>query len=392
MGTIYTSTIQVSVWKEHTCACCSCKYRYLFKRKKQGQGGDPNTAQRNAEAAVVKALEHEVDMQPCPECGLYQPDMIAARRTVGHWVVFGVALIPWAVVLIIGLAGGMSMAAAAWATAVIFALTLTAHMAVDVFNPNANLESNRTEGRRRLEAGDISMSNASKPDPNGTPPHTGLTGAMLMLYLLMGLCAVLAALPEIIRSVRGWPINSNVQPCVAGPGDHITVYFPSTISGSVKGLWTTAAISARAVDVDDPVRQVPLQAESRKDSWGNTIQVKGSASSTVTPWAKVQMPTDSAFAGKSVKVIVDLTVNFPMYRPPNSWDETQGTHHYEGVVKLGSPGAGSTYRSMWYIGLLGGGLGIAILGIILALVTSSLRHHAHPTEIFVPERPADAGE
>src|SRR5436853_504400 len=84
MATTYTSTIEVNVWKEHTCAACGGVYRYLFKRKKSGQGRSPDAARAAAQAAVVKALAHEVDLQPCPGCGLYQPDMIGTRKARRH--------------------------------------------------------------------------------------------------------------------------------------------------------------------------------------------------------------------------------------------------------------------------------------------------------------------
>ena len=92
MATIYTQTIQVSVWKEHVCSCCGCRFRYRFRRTKKGTGGSPDAAAANAERAVVHALQREVDMQPCPACGLYQPDMVAARRVPPHWIITGVGV------------------------------------------------------------------------------------------------------------------------------------------------------------------------------------------------------------------------------------------------------------------------------------------------------------
>ena len=56
MSTTYTSTIEVNVWKEHTCLHCGTVYRYLFKRSKQGQGATPDAASAAAHNAVVSAL------------------------------------------------------------------------------------------------------------------------------------------------------------------------------------------------------------------------------------------------------------------------------------------------------------------------------------------------
>ena len=101
MATTYTSTIEINVWKEHTCVGCGGAFRYLFKRKKSGSGGTPAAAQANARKAVVNALAHEIDMQPCPGCGLYQPDMIGAARSRRHWWAFAATLLALLVLLIL---------------------------------------------------------------------------------------------------------------------------------------------------------------------------------------------------------------------------------------------------------------------------------------------------
>src|SRR6185437_9310048 len=97
MATTYKSTIEINVWKEHTCIGCNGRFRYLFKRKKTGQGGTPEAASAAARKAVVQALEHEVDMHPCPGCGLYQPDMVGSRRSKRHWWVIAIT---WAALLL----------------------------------------------------------------------------------------------------------------------------------------------------------------------------------------------------------------------------------------------------------------------------------------------------
>src|ERR1700682_3888884 len=93
MATTYTSTVEVKVWKGHTCCRCGQPYRYLCERKKKGQGKNPAAASAAAQKAVVAALAYEVDQQPCPTCGLYQPDMVAALRRRRHWYVFWLAFL-----------------------------------------------------------------------------------------------------------------------------------------------------------------------------------------------------------------------------------------------------------------------------------------------------------
>src|SRR6516162_3893134 len=142
MATTYTSTIEINVWKEHTCVGCGGAYRYLFKRKKSGSGGTPAAAQANARKAVVNALAHEVDMQPCPGCGLYQPDMIGAARARRHWWLNAITLVALLTLLILALAEVLAYSTAAWAAAGVAAAVLLTHWLLDANNPNRDLEAN----------------------------------------------------------------------------------------------------------------------------------------------------------------------------------------------------------------------------------------------------------
>src|SRR5262245_41237214 len=155
MATTYTSTVEVNVWKEHTCVGCGTVYRYLFKRTKTGQGATPDAARANVHKAVVAALEKEVDMQPCPGCGLYQPDMIGAQRWKRHWIVVGCGLPFFALWLILALADVLAYSATCW----LFALTGVAlalvNLVVNARNPNANLEENLRLGQSREQAGEL---------------------------------------------------------------------------------------------------------------------------------------------------------------------------------------------------------------------------------------------
>src|SRR5262249_35218834 len=148
MGTTYTQTIEFSVWKEHTCSCCGTVYRYLFKRTMKGEGGTPETAARNAERAVQKAIEREVDQRPCPECGLYQPDMVAAKRWTAPWWAFWAGVPVFALLVILVLTDVMTYGTAAIIAAVCAAPALVAHFLIDASDPNRDREANRKLGRR----------------------------------------------------------------------------------------------------------------------------------------------------------------------------------------------------------------------------------------------------
>ncbi len=165
MATTYTSTIEINVWKEHTCVGCGGAYRYLFRRKKSGSGGTPAAAQANAKKAVVNALANEVDMQPCPGCGLYQPDMIGAARARRHWWVFGATCVALLALLILALTEVLAYSTAAVVAAGVAFAVLLIHLLLDANNPNRDLEANHRLAQARVESGDLWVPRNSNPNP-----------------------------------------------------------------------------------------------------------------------------------------------------------------------------------------------------------------------------------
>src|SRR5262245_17209672 len=148
MGTTYTQTIEFSVWKEHSCACCGTVYRYMFKRSMKGEGGTPEIAAQNAENAVQAALENEVDMRACPECGLFQPDMIGSRRGKHHWWAFWAGVPIYGLLFILVLTDILSFSTASLVGGVCALPLLLAHFLIDAINPNGNRDANRKESKR----------------------------------------------------------------------------------------------------------------------------------------------------------------------------------------------------------------------------------------------------
>src|SRR5689334_1928810 len=85
-------TIAVQVWKEHTCVGCGTAYRYLLRRKADGLGPTPEAAEAAAHAAVPQVVAREADLEPCPGCGRYQPDVVGAWRLRRHGIVLACAV------------------------------------------------------------------------------------------------------------------------------------------------------------------------------------------------------------------------------------------------------------------------------------------------------------
>src|SRR5262245_11710406 len=103
MATGYRATIEFRCWKEHPCVGCAGTYAYKFTRTVCGAGGTKEAAEEAAQAAVTPALQTWVDHQPCPTCGLYQPEMVAERRASRYWAIFLVFVPAWALVLCLAL-------------------------------------------------------------------------------------------------------------------------------------------------------------------------------------------------------------------------------------------------------------------------------------------------
>jgi hypothetical protein len=384
MATTYTSTIEFNVWKEHTCVGCGQTFRYLFKRKKKGTGGTEAAASAAAQKAVVKALTRETDMHPCPGCGLYQPDMIAARRAVAHWWLFGIALVAFPLIVILFATDVLTGTVATFASLVAGAGVILGHLIADSKDPNKDLESNQRLAQARVRSGELWEGKPTVSEAPGEHPGSGWTSAHSTAYavLIVGLLAVAA--PTLLRVLRGWPVNSDWVPEVVGPGDEAKVYFPSKIT-SVKGYWKASAqaqvANAAEVGLANPV----LKATSENASWGDKISVssKESKESTKTLWAKVQMPSNPDLAGKTLKIQMALGVLYPELHA-NQFDEVSKTFTHVASVRLGSPGAGTTYKSAWWWGTIGGAGLVVFLSFWLARLADSFRHKALPTTIHVP--------
>jgi hypothetical protein len=388
MATTYTSTIDVNVWKEHTCSGCGNVYRYLFKRKKSGQGSNPDAARAAAHAAVVKALSFEVDMQPCPSCGLYQPDMVGAKRARRHgWLTFLAVLLP-ATTLILYATDVLNAPVTALVTAGLCALVVLAHLLIDTLNPNRDLEANHQLAQMRVEKGDL-----WKPsDRPGTVERdedaagSGWTTSHTVAYalLVLGLLAFLT--PELLRVLHGWKLNSDWVPVVAGPGDRVYIYLPHKIT-SVKGYWrgTPAIEVLNAQEVG--LNSATLSGESKADNWGQTITIgsKESKTNTHTLWTYVTLPANARLENQALKLRIGMVVNYPELQGVNQWRPTNFVMPpYETTLRLSSANAGSRYRNSWWGSFLSGAALILVPSILLMRLSSAMRQRAHPTSIFVP--------
>jgi hypothetical protein len=354
----YKATVHAECWKEHTCCYCGNVYRYRLDRRSTGVGSSDAAATKAAGDAVARALQRDVEMRPCPECGRYQPDMIGARRARLHGMALIEGLILFPPVLLFGLAGTLPADMTLLALVAIGGLALFAHLFVGSLNPNRRPERNKAYAGRLVADGNMqSLPELRDPEaPNRPVPIT--TGAgfwFCFVLLLLTLLAIPAA--EETRLAAGWPFNADWHPAAVGPGDSAWLWLPHTVT-SIKGYWRASTARCRVVNA----RQVGLASDdlsltTRDTDWDKTINPRTQDEQADTPlWVRVQVPTNARLEGQTLQLRIEIKVRFPVpdANNPDGFQEREQPVLYTTNLALGSPRAGLVYRTFWLLGTFAG--------------------------------------
>jgi hypothetical protein len=147
-GTRYVATLKGGTWKFVTCEKCRQPYAYLLVLEATGQGH--NTLFLDAEGAAQQAREQAIQNYeaksrncvlpvPCPQCGFYQPDMVAQLKDKGSINALQVA---GAVLVLLSFAPLAFKAAYAWVVTLVLAVLGVVVLALGYvvafrFDPNA---------------------------------------------------------------------------------------------------------------------------------------------------------------------------------------------------------------------------------------------------------------
>src|SRR5688500_8388035 len=85
-------------WRTVHCEKCNKPYHYALVRRAEatvtaaygfGQGSAEDRADKTAQAKLMKRLEGDVEIVPCPICGWVQEDMVReARRRTARWLMY----------------------------------------------------------------------------------------------------------------------------------------------------------------------------------------------------------------------------------------------------------------------------------------------------------------
>ncbi|MFQ3592667.1 MAG: hypothetical protein SNJ82_05675 [Gemmataceae bacterium] len=387
MSTTYISTIEVNVWKEHTCVHCGTRYRYLFKRTVKGTGNTPDAATTNAHNSVLRSLEHEVELQPCPGCGSYQPDMIANQRSSRHWLVLWCSLSVLALVVLLTCYDVLTSTTAAWVLGILAGVTLLGNLLIDLINLNANTAANLELAQRREADGDLWVPQGIR-DNGGDPVGSGINMGHYVGYGLLFLAILAFFTPALILWAIGGRGNAGWYPQVLGPGDEGYVYFDKQIicvNGHWRGHVNVMLLNTKELGLDGEFK--PVQGRTRQDGWGQTITInrRGSKTSSPTLYAYIAIPEDPRLVGKTLDLQIEMIVNYPRLIGNDLYDD----RHHERVVErhqvvLSSVRAGLMCQRTWWVALLVGFVCFTAGGIVLPLASQAFAKQAEPTKIFDP--------
>lgn len=391
----YTAKLEVKCWKEHTCSACQTVYRYLFKRTKTGTGGTEQAAGAAATRAVIHALERETEMRPCPACGYCQPEMVGFRRARGHWWMFWITLAVFAVLVVLGFIPAIADHLILWIALAVAACLVVANLIIALLTPNGSPEKNMELAKDYLEDGTMEVTTVSKEEPEPVADPKG--GLFWGVFGAAALALLLIVAAELVRLASGWPLNAAWHPQVAGPGDTPWTHFNKRIE-TVGGYWRAQNVLVHVLNPQEVgIANAQWAASSHHSDWGDKISVKsGQKRSSRQLWARVNVPPEANLAGKEVSLKIILDVEFPVLRGNNAFENDRDVSEHTTSLRLASPRAGKTYTTLWWVGLVGGGLLLLGLNGLLIARANGLIKLGHPTRTYPVERrgqePVDVDE
>jgi hypothetical protein len=387
MAKTYTTTINIKCWKEHTCVSCGAVHSYPFKRKVTGRAGNAAASQRQAQAAVEKTLKTQVDLHPCPACGILQPDMIGQQRVRWHKTTFWLALLAFITLLILRGMDILQANTATWMIVAVGALAALQTFGKELKNFNADPEANRMVAAEQITAGKLQHAAGEPASAAAEWIQIPRSFAQSFAAPLLFAGVLLLAAAELLRVARGWPLNPAAYPPVVGPGDQTRIYMPHKID-SINGYWRG---TPKAVLSEPGTEQavVSLEATANQNDWGDTISADSNAEhNSSTPWVVIHLPQDPSLSRKTVDCDIQLDIQYPHKTEGNDFDTDSDSMEQQLKLHLATSGAGGLYDQLWW----GGGVAgiVVVLGTTLGLIVSArrLQAKANPTRILNPATPA----
>ncbi|BBM82874.1 hypothetical protein [Candidatus Uabimicrobium amorphum] len=342
--------------KTHTCIHCGSIFSYVMKRTPHGMANSEEEAVKAFEANVIQAATG-VDNHPCPNCGVVQPEMVAAKRKkhyIWQMIIFTCLflitvliayfhVIHYTTAVLIHFCGAFSIVI--W------------HLITNIHNPNNNLVAQRKIAKQR-EQHPAQLKLEKQGNLEGDIPPNEITHIYSgFLSALCALSLLFIITPEVVRTTKKWPLNPQWYPQIIGPNDTSRYYFKKAIY-SIKGYWRGIAVA----NIFMEGQSFDAKATTNNNSWEQTISFESSERDTKSHiYAQVTMPSQSQLQNKEVLTVVYIEYKYPKFMGGNTYMIRDGQVEEKTSVKLAHANAGRQYLQLFYGGNVGGGLLLLLL-------------------------------
>ncbi|MBS1913054.1 MAG: hypothetical protein JST22_13790 [Bacteroidetes bacterium] len=339
----YTATMTAACWREHMCGACGGAFRALLETSATSDYATPSEARLAALEAAEKLLADTVAMQPCPSCGLYQPDMVAQAPMRRHrkWTtIAAIAIVPLALIAGPQSAGSIMADILTIAVTIFCAAAAFVHIRTVLHNPNRDLAANRAAATGAIGAGWMEMLVPGIPNPATAKQwRSRYRTSRLLACAASILGALLTSAGVLFVHAHNWPVNEHADPVIAGPGDDVKLTMVETIT-PLEGLWRATAKAQVANAGELGLADTALQTTSNLDVWHESISRDFSLiAREVQPWAIVTLPATEMLAGRRIWIQVDLAAHYPDASGSVSFHNADTTFSDTYVLQLAAPHA-----------------------------------------------------
>jgi hypothetical protein len=304
VATVYT--LRYRCVKRLTCASCGCVYHVRREFTIDEKARTEEAAAKASTRRITRELELETNAVACPDCGLFQNDLVGSQLVQLHALITGISLacaIAWLIV------ASWTFARTTIGVGLMFVgiATFLAQAFAAFTNPNRLPAANRKASLALETEGNLYVTREGDRD-NATPlvgPYTrwhtvGLIGLLVAsLYMLT---------PAMTRGIGGSPFGLSRT---IAPGGELLVELPDRIE-SINGLWRGAAkITVR--NASDFGKQPPtLSATSADTTWPTNLVIESGRDKVVPEvWVKLQAPNDPRIIGSTLNLKIELEVTYP---------------------------------------------------------------------------------
>lgn len=339
---------------------------------------------QEGESEAVRDLQAIVESYPCPSCGTIQPDMVAGPKAWWHGLLAALSLVPLAVLLAFGtgtlanngpstdtcslLAGGV---------AVVFA---GLHLSVVLYNPNSKLKVNQLRAEHYVTAFRMErVKSGGIVDLTKVPTSLGLGQSVVLIVQFLSALAMLAAV--FLRTMHGWPRNTDLRPELLGPGDVVRAEMPARHVLSAKGNWQgeATAVVLNATELGTPST---LPVSCHAGSWRDFLGFRPDGNAVpIYPWVHLTLPDEEAIGGRTLRIRVYLFITYAASSMEKGKPTEKTVVSRDLSIHLVERSTRQAYWLAWLSGSIGGLLGCVGGGLALRVQSQRLGRAALPSRL-----------